>query len=191
MNIWRSSTEPGSGGSQSWAQESSAEGLHQLHGSVVLERGREEVGTGGDSCGGEGAGRGLSHLPAPRTHHPRHAPHSTLRPPASLPHQPTLSWGPRRLNCSVFSSINQGPLPASALPRGLCPSQARPSTFHQTGGPKARRGFSPPHSQLPTHRNPRLVGHHAPAPEAKREPRAGVVYKDDPQHRPALETGHP
>ena len=46
-------------------------------------------------------------------------------------------------------------------------------------------------TQLPTHRNPRLVGHHAPAPEAKREPRAGVVYKDDPQHRPALETGHP
>lgn len=92
LNIWRSSTEWGRGGSQSWAQESSAEGLHQLHGSIVLERGREEAGTGDDSCWGKGAEKGLSHLPGPRTHHPR--PHSTLHAAPSQPRRHTaLSWG--------------------------------------------------------------------------------------------------
>lgn len=57
LNIWRSSTEQGRGGSQSWAQESSAEGLHQLHGSIVLERGREEAGTGDDTAGEKELGK--------------------------------------------------------------------------------------------------------------------------------------
>ena len=77
LNIWRSSTERGSGRSQSWAQESSAEGLHQLHGSIVLERGREEAGTGGDSCGGKELGKGSATclrlaLTTPATLHTQH-----------------------------------------------------------------------------------------------------------------------
>lgn len=35
---WRSLAKLGREGSQSWARESSAEGLHQLHCSIVLEK---------------------------------------------------------------------------------------------------------------------------------------------------------
>lgn len=37
LEVWRSSAELVRGSNQSWARQSSAEGLHQLHGSIVLE----------------------------------------------------------------------------------------------------------------------------------------------------------
>ena len=205
LNIWRSSTERGSGRSQSWAQESSAEGLHQLHGSIVLERGREEAGTGGDSCGGKELGKGSATClrlalttpatlhtqhcsPQPRCHASPHSPggHGTQSsPPSTRAHSQRPPWA---MALSLFPH-QPGPIPSVRSAQRTLPQPGQAQ--HLQSDPKARRGFSPPLSQLPTHRNPGLIGHHASAPEAKREVRAGVVYKDDPQQRPALETGHP
>ena len=150
LNIWRSSTEQGRGGSQSWAQESSAEGLHQLHGSIVLERGREEAGTGDDSCWGKGAGKGLSHLPGPRTHRPR--PRSTLHPPslAVTPHSP---GGPRRLNCCLLPH-QSGPTPSFRSAKRTLPQPGQARPLPSDRWPEGTGGILPtllptPHTQEP------------------------------------------
>lgn len=150
LNIWRSSTERGSGRSQSWAQESSAEGLHQLHGSIVLERGREEAGTGGDSCGGKELGKGSATclrlaLTTPTTLHTQHCSPSLTATPAHtllgatalslLPHQP-------------------GPIPSVRSDQRTLPQPGQAQHLQSDRWPEGAAGILPtplpaPHTQEP------------------------------------------
>ena len=176
LNIWRSSTEPGSGGSQSWAQESSAEGLHQLHGSVVLERGREEVGTGGDSCGGKRSWERTqppactSHSPPPPCSTFNTAPSSLTATPA---HTLLGATAPELLSLLLHQP---GPTPSVCSAQRTLPQPGQAQHLPSDRWPEGTAGILPtplptPHTQEPQARWPPCS---CPRSKERAEGRGGV-----------------
>lgn len=124
LEVWRSSAELGRGNSQSWAKESSAEGFHQLHGSIVLEEGRRQGHVTTAARRDRASEGGLPTQPPART---LPSPHlaslsSTLPSWCSCQsHRPRPSWNySGTLPLGGHSSSVQGPLSCSnQLPRGF------------------------------------------------------------------------
>lgn len=191
--VWRLSAELGRRSSQSWAGQASAEGLHQLHGSVVLE-GRRRQGHVVTAARRNGAGRGGSATQPPACTLPSPPP-----PPHSAPPRvPANHTAQTCLRGCRHPSV-QGPqlperlclLPQQSRPRSHDPPAARktlvtmacPGFFHQPGGLKAWPPCSPTMGTQGSLATKLLL-------RTQRE-RGRGVQGDDPQRRPAPGMGHP
>ena len=136
LEVWRSSAELGRRNSQSWEKESSAEGFHQLHGSIVLEGGRRQ-GHVTTPARREGATEGGSPTQPPA----RTLPSPHLASLHSAQHYPPGALANHTSSDLPGTPLEPFPLGAAAhQPKArshVLTSRAYPGHFRQTGGLKA------------------------------------------------------